>query len=356
MMSDEISKKDQAFLLQFLQDKGFSVGPEDLDVLHGDGSDRRFYRVNIPRKMVAVFPSPVHPQRKEEARATYTIGCHLHDLGIATPEVIGHERDSGLVLLEDVGDVHLQSRIRAGSSKEEKIDLYFKAVDALLAFQVDGVVGFDTRCCWDTQRYDYDLMITRESDYFLQALCKDYAGHGFAESAVRQECAAIALRASKEPADFLLHRDYQSRNLMVQDGEIRIIDFQSARLGPLGYDLASLLFDPYVQLSQSERETIYNYYVTQASRRVQFAGDGFNEGYLFLAVQRVMQMLGAFAFLTQQKGKVFFEPFILPSLRNLHDLLKQLENRFPLLATLAQDVYEDIKESQRCSLSHVELN
>jgi aminoglycoside/choline kinase family phosphotransferase len=356
MMNDEIVKKDQNFLHRFLQEKGFAVDLDGLSVLQGDGSDRRFYRIKNPRKMVAIFPSLVHPKKQEEARATYTIGYHLHDLGVAVPEVIEHDRKTGLVLLEDVGDVHLQTRILASAYKEEKEALYCKAVDALLVFQVDGVVGFDTRCCWDTSKYDYNLMITRESDYFLEALCKNNAGHVFDETAVRKECMGIALRASQEPADFLLHRDYQSRNLMVQDDEIRIIDYQSARLGPLAYDLASLLFDPYVQLSQLERETIYNYYVTQASLRVKFDCDVFYEGYLFLALQRVLQMLGAFGFLSQQKGKTFFEPFILPALRNLYYLLMQRENRLPLLSTLTHDVYEDIKESQRFSSSHIELN
>ncbi len=340
----DVVKDDQLFLLGFLQSKGFKVGPGDLEILHGDGSDRRFYRVLRPEKMVAIFPSLVHPKRKEEARATYLIGYHLYDLGVAIPQVIDHHRGAGLVLLEDVGDEHLQTRARQCANSRERESLYYKAVDALLTFQVDGVEGFDLRSCWDSPRYDYELMITRESDYFLQALCKDYVGQTFDEVGVKQECRAIALRASREPADFLLHRDYQSRNLLVYHDEIRIIDFQGARLGPLGYDLASLLFDPYVQLSAPERETIYEYYVKEASLRVQLNSETFKEGYLTLAVQRVLQMLGAFGFLTGQKGKAFFEPFILPALDNLRNLLPQLGSECPLLMTLVDDVQQSLNE------------
>jgi aminoglycoside/choline kinase family phosphotransferase len=349
MMFDDIVRKDQLFLLQFLQKKGFDAGLEDFEVLHGDGSDRRFYRVLRPQKMVAVFPSLVHPKRKEEAQSTYMIGCHLYDLGIAVPGIIGHQRDAGLVLLEDLGDEHLQTRILGTENRQVKIRLYQKAVDALLAFQIDGVKDFDIRCCWDSPKYDYELMVTRESDYFLQALCKEYAGQIFNEAGVKKECMAIALRAGREPADFLLHRDYQSRNLLVYKDEIRIIDFQGARLGPLAYDLASLLFDPYVQFSPQERETIFEYYVTQASLRLDLDRKLFTEGYQYLAVQRVLQMLGAFAFLTVHQGKRFFESFIEPALVNLYSLVQQLPCETPLLLRLIADVQKDIKDCNRFS-------
>lgn len=350
MNSAEVVKKDQRFLIQFLQDKGIAARCDDLEVLNGDGSDRRFYRVLVPEKIVAVFPSLVHPKRMEEARSTYMIGYHLHDLGVAIPEVLGHDRDTGLVLLADMGGVHLQQRVVSNIDSDSKNTLYSKAVDVLLDFQIDGACGFDVRCCWDTPKYDYDLMITRESDYFIQALCKEYAGQVFDEPAIKKECQAIARRASREPADFLLHRDYQSRNLMVYSDEIRIIDFQGARFGPLAYDLASLLFDPYVQLSVRERETIYEYYVRQASLRVTLDKKSFKEGYQFLAVQRVLQMLGAFGFLTVHKGKPFFEPFILPALDSLRHLLKQLSIECPLLLKLVDQVQGAIHDCHHFAL------
>ena len=351
MSSTEIVEKDQAFLLQFLRGTGLDVHVDDLEILHGDGSDRRFYRVLSPSKIVAVFPSLHHPKRKEEARATYMIGYHLHDLGVAIPEVLGHDRDTGLVLLADMGGNHLQQCVAGCTDSTSKETLYCKAVDVLLDFQIDGAQGFDVRCCWDTPAYDFDLMITRESDYFIQALCRDYAGQIVDNPEVKKECQGIARRASREPADFLLHRDYQSRNLMVQDGEVRIIDFQGARLGPLAYDLASLLFDPYVNLSAPERETIYEYYVRQASLRVNIDQKSFQEGYQFLAVQRVLQMLGAFGFLTVHKGKSFFEPFILPALVNLRYLLKQLSADCPLLLALVDKVEDAIHDCQHFTLS-----
>ncbi len=344
MNSHDIVHNDHLFLREFLQAEGWDISLADLETLHGDGSDRRFYRVGGTERGVAVFPSLTHPKRMAEARSTYLIGYHLSDLGVAIPKVITHHRDTGLVILEDVGDIHLQAKVRDCQNFEEKTALYHGVVDALLTFQIDGVRGFDVRSCWDSPRYDYELMVTRESDYFLRAFCKDYAGRSFDEPRIKKECMAIAHMACREPATFLLHRDYQSRNLMVYDDEIRIIDFQGARLGPLAYDLASLLFDPYVNLSPSERETIFEYYVKRASSRLSLDVDSFKHGYMYLAVQRVMQMLGAFGFLTLHKGKPFFEPFILPALGNLNLLLTQLPCKYPLLLALVSDVQKSIRE------------
>lgn len=348
-MSADIEQKDQLFLHHFLRDSGLGGGIDHIEMLHGDGSDRRFYRIVGTLGMVAVFPSLTHPQGAGEARATYLIGYHLHDLGVAVPKVLGHHRQEGMVLFEDVGDEHLQARALSCRSEQERGQLYFKAVDALLTFQIDGVVGFDTRSCYDTPKFDYELMVQRESDYFLHALCRDYVGRDFDTVAVKKECMAIARRASLAPVDFLLHRDYQSRNLMVMDQAIRIIDFQGARLGPLGYDLASLLFDPYVGLLPHERETIFEYYVKEASLRVTLDRDHFRESYGFLAVQRVLQMLGAFGFLTMHRGKAFFEPFILPSLDNLRGLMAQLPDDYPFLLELIVAVQEDIQECRHFS-------
>jgi aminoglycoside/choline kinase family phosphotransferase len=349
MRFSETVEHDHAVLLPFLHDQGFTIGVDALETLHGDGSDRRFYRVHHAQGLVAVFPSLTHPKRMQEARSTYMIGYHLYDLGVATPKIIGHLRDAGLVLMDDVGSTHLQAQVLKCRSSAEKTDLYLKAVTVLLTFQIDGVQGFDARSCWDTPKYDYELMVTRESDYFLKAFCREYAGVHFDEPGLKKECMAIAYNASREPAGFLLHRDFQSRNLMVHHNEIRIIDFQGARFGPLAYDLASLLYDPYVQLSPLERETIFEYYVKEARSRVSLDADRFKIGYVYLALQRVLQMLGAFGFLTIHKGKVFFEPFIQPALENLRSLLMQLPGEYPLLSSLTKELLEELDECRSFS-------
>lgn len=245
-----------------------------------------------------------------------------------------------------MGDVHLHSLVVGRQSFTEVQPYYFQAVDGLLKLQVDGVKGFDSRCCWDTPKYDMELMLQRESGYFLQVFCKEYLGKIVDEHGLNQEFVELARRAARERSDFLLHRDFQSRNLMVHEGKVRIIDFQGARLGPLAYDLASLLIDPYASLSSEEQKVVLDYYVEQAAGLMSdFAPVQFLRGYNFLALQRNLQILGAFAFLSQQKGKIFFEQYIMPAALSLLQRLHDVDDRFPRLTSLVEEICGDLHEA-----------
>ena len=340
-------ESDQELLLALLAELAIDADADHIRPLAGDGSDRRFYRVRGGSPCVAVFPSCVHPQAMAEARSCYTIACHLADLGVPVPKVLGHDRGHCIILFEDLGDVHLHSLAAARHSFAEVHPLYRQAIDGLLKFQIEGVKGFDSRCCWDTPRYDMELMLQRESGYFLQAFCKDYLGKSVDEQGLNHEFVQLARCAAGERSDFLLHRDFQSRNLMVHEGKVRIIDFQGARLGPLAYDLASLLIDPYASLSSDEQEMLFNYYIKQAGRLlVDFDPDQFRRGYICLALQRNLQILGAFAFLSQQKGKIFFEKYIMPAAFSLQQRLHHdVDDRFPGLTALVKEICGDLHEA-----------
>jgi aminoglycoside/choline kinase family phosphotransferase len=186
-------------------------------------------------------------------------------------------------------------------------------------------------------------MLEKESGYFLQAFCKDLLGIDSIPSGLNDEFTLLAGRASRQPAVYFLHRDFQSRNVMITDGDIRIIDFQGGRLGPLGYDLASLLIDPYVQLPEQVQQDLLEYYAEQLCS---YGLDdlAFLKGYPSLALQRNLQILGAFAFLGFQRQKNFFRQFIQPALLSLHNRLAQPDAKdYPHLRQLTDTIMEKHK-------------
>jgi aminoglycoside/choline kinase family phosphotransferase len=128
---------------------------------------------------------------------------------------------------------------------------------------------------------------------------------------------------------------------MVRDGGLGLIDFQGGRLGPLQYDLASLLLDPYVELDQATQAKLFSYYVGRVQGRVTLDPAGFREQYAFIALHRAMQILGAFAFLTKQRGLAFFQAYIPPAVRGLRTLLS--DARFASYKKLKRVVFEEIK-------------
>ncbi len=326
------------------------VGEELVAVesMAADGSERRFHRCRSASGVTRLLVLPARPDEQglAEAAAAAAIGRHLWQAGVPVPRIDGFDPASGALLLEDLGSQLLHGRLQAQPAAAEVVALYRRAIAALLRLQITARPGFPVEACWDTPRYDRPLMLKRESGYFYRALGQDGLGWGPLPAELAAEFALLAELAAAEPADFVLHRDYQCRNLMLQRDEIRIIDFQGARLGPLAYDLAALLNDPYAALPQALRAELLQYYLQQAAALLpEFDREGFRRGWYLLALQRNLQILGAFAYLSNRRGKNFFQNYLLPAARQLVILLAEMPqgDRFPRLRTLALNLPDQIK-------------
>lgn len=336
----ELPEPQQRAVCSLLAREGLG-GAEMVAPLRGDGSDRRFLRIRAGgQSLIAVLPSPTHPGALAEAQAVWQIGRHLWGRKVPVPELFGFDPGTGIVLCEDLGDHQLHGLLlEAKTELPRVVGLCRQAVELLLHMQLEGAVGLQTKWCWDTPSYDRELMLTRESGYFWQACCRDLLGLAEMPPGLAEDFRHLAELATAQPGGFFLHRDFQSRNLLSAAGRLRVLDFQGGRLGPLGYDLASFLNDPYIDLPQAVRAELFDYYLELlAARRPQLA-EGFREGYAWLAVQRNLQILGAFAFLTQVKGKGFFRSYLYPAAVNLQRLLEPpVARHLPILSALASEL------------------
>lgn len=327
--------------MRLLAKNGFSPAAGQLVKMAGDGSDRCFYRfASGPLSLLAILPGENQDKGLAEARAAYGIGTHFFAHGAAVPRIYGFAEECGLILCEDLGDTKLHDLVLAKGVEAPEVDTcYRQALTALAHLQTETRQGFEPEWCWDTHRYDRALMLARESGYFRQALCEDFLGMAALPPGLEREFILLAERAEREPADFILHRDFQSRNLMLHEGKVRIIDFQGARLGPLGYDLASLLIDPYAGLPQTRQDALLAFYLEALAAHIPLDRGRFIEGYYYMALQRNLQILGAFAFLAKKRGKSFFRQFIKPAAFTLHQRLAAPQGRdFLLLRIVTEQV------------------
>lgn len=306
--------------------------------LLGDGSSRRFIRVFSDEApcCLAVVPGSASAGDNAEFRSSVAIGRHLHRKGIPVPEVLGADSAHRLILFEDLGDQRLHSLL---ASEDDRVRrrLYRMVIDALVRMQVDGAEGFDQHWCCDTETYDQGVMTERESGYFYQSFWKDTL---FQEevAGLQEEFEELARRAMAYFEPLFLHRDFQSRNIMIKNDQVRIIDFQSGRIGPPGYDIASLLTDPYVNLSARLQEELLDYYLDRMGSLVGVDKESIEKSYPYLAVQRNLQIIGAFAYLSGRKRKVFFSQFLLPSLIMLQNRLADpLFGEFAMMRQTAAD-------------------
>lgn len=309
--------------------------------IDSDGSTRKFWRVTKNATPLCLIAAPAGTGRAElaESRSAWEIGRHLRKNNIPVPELFGWDKKSGVLLFEDLGDLRLHDIV----AQEKNIQIqpgdsvvasYHSAIVHLAAMQCRGAEGFDESWCWDSGCYDISLMVEKESGYFLRAFWQGLLGHD-CDDGVMVELRDIAGLAAEAPPDFFLHRDFQSRNIMLKDGSVRFIDFQGGRLGPLGYDLASLLIDPYSRLPLWLQEDLVDFYLKTIQGHVAVNEAEFRKQYMLLAFQRNMQIIGAFSFLYKIRQKQFFVDFIKPSLVSLKNRLEEpLFQNYPLIRTM----------------------
>ncbi|WP_459945900.1 aminoglycoside phosphotransferase family protein [Desulfocastanea catecholica] len=334
---------------EMLAEKGMLTSSEMQPLVTGascrkidsDGSTRRFWRMqrdNAPFCLIAA-PAATSPAELAESRSAWKIGSHLHQKGVPVPQLFGWDNATGVLLFEDLGDIRLHDLVAkknrtSTEPRDSAIDFYRSALEHLAVMQCRGAEGFDPSWCWDNCQYDYQLMIEKESGYFLRAFWQGLLGHEV-DAGVEDELQDIARRAGEAPAGYFLHRDFQSRNIMIKEGAVRFIDFQGGRLGPLGYDLASLLIDPYSRLSLSLQEELLTHYLQAIHGYATIEEAVFKRQFSLLALQRNMQIVGAFSFLSQVRQKVFFLNFIQPSLVSLKNRLEEpLFKDYTLLRTM----------------------
>ena len=308
--------------------------------LPGDGSDRQWYRLRSGKTRMIVVDHGIKPSEGNcEAEAFVAIGQHLHRKGLPVPQIYLEDPFAGLVFMEDLGSENYQARVRKTTRSSAIEQDYRRVIDTLLAMAFDGGEDFDPHWTYQTRRYDRAVVLQNECRYFVRAFLNDYLGMETDGEALASEFNRLAdAIMTARPVGFM-HRDFQSRNIMVMKDRFYLIDFQGGRIGPPHYDLASLLIDPYVDLPFAMRETLLVYFSEQlAQRSPGIPAAEIQKTYRYCALARNLQILGAYGFLTRRKGKPHFSHYIPAAVRSLQQTLSHFERRaFPILSILAKD-------------------
>ncbi len=308
-----------------------------------DGSDRRFFRLRRGDATCICLYHPKPPGTPvTENDSYYLIGRHLRQQGLPVPEILTYCREEGWFLLEDLGDMSLHEAHHQGD-RATVLELYRQAVELLVDLQWAGTRDFDPGWCFDTRFYDAELVYTRECRYFQTAFLQGYLGWQQLPAELERDFALLLDRALASEEQVFLHRDFQSRNLLVYQGRLWLIDFQGARLGPPQYDLAALLLDPYVQLPPDRQEDLLDAYLSRRQRHGALDSLAWRQRYQYVALCRNLQILGAYGFLSRQKGKPFFQQFIPAACLSLIRQLDALPtDELPTLRGIAWQAWEQI--------------
>ena len=285
----------------------------ELSPLKGRGSDRTFFRLRWSRDGSAILVR-YDPKRVEN---TYyaDIATFLRDIDVPVPRFIHHDSTRCLIVMEDLGHTDLWS-LRE-NPWEVRRSLYQKTLTVAHRLHSFPERHFPSSRVRLMEGFDPDLY-RWERDYFRDHLVRDVCGINLEPSFERELEAELSSLAERLMATkrSLVHRDLQSQNVMVRNGEPFFIDFQGMRFGSFFYDLGSLLCDPYVILSDSERYELLSFYYELSKLEIDLAA--FQNTFWEASAQRLMQALGAYGFLGLKKELKTYLNHIPAGLRSLH--------------------------------------
>ena len=296
---------------QYLEE--LSLAPRVFQVvpLTGDASDRRYFRVLLkgePSIVLALHSGPID----YKTMTFVSVARLLSHVPLPAPTILHHSDALGILGLQDLGDVTLQAHLGA-ATPDEHAALYRQAVTFVAELQRRG--GALESPEYPPYKVAFDVeKLTWELEYFTKHYLVAYRGATFSAAdreALHREWAPIVEELAAEPR-VLCHRDYHSRNLMLHEGALYIIDFQDARMGPDTYDLVSLLRDSYVDLTSSQVDELIAFFraLKGTARGTATESLEFRRRFDLMALQRNVKALGTFGYMTTARGNPVYIQYI----------------------------------------------
>ena len=326
----------QARIDQYLSESGLAARKSKVVALTGDASTRRYFRVipgDGPSIVLALHEGPI-----DVATLPFVaVARLLARMPLPVPDIVGHAEGLGVLALEDLGDVTLQSHVGAASPSEHEA-LYRQAVAFIGVLQARGAALLTPADLPSQLAFDVEKL-TWEMDYFVKHFLEGYRGASLTPGeriALSREWSFMVEELASEPR-VLCHRDYHSRNLMVSSGQLYMIDFQDARMGPDTYDLASLLRDSYVDITEGELESLIAHFLA-----VKGSADivGFRRRFDLMALQRNLKALGTFGYQAAARRNPIYIQYIPRTLRYVRDNLEKYPRFGRLHEVLAAHIDE----------------
>ncbi|HEY5744026.1 MAG TPA: phosphotransferase [Terrimicrobiaceae bacterium] len=299
--------------------------------LEKGGSERKFYRVCAGEENPVILVK--YSSQKEENRHYVEIAKFLADSNINVPAIFFHDPSEGLIWMQDLGEEDLWSW--RDSPWARRRTLYESALFQAAKLHVIATRKLSASGLRLEREFSEQLYLW-EQQYFFDNCLRAHFGLNEAEVRRYAQLPAmrdIAARLASLPR-VLVHRDFQSQNVLIREDEAWLIDFQGMRPGLPQYDVASLLYDPYVDLTGSERDMLLEFYKLAAQCCGGERTPDFDETYYFCALQRLMQALGAYGFLGLQKERPDFLAHIPTARRSLREVAARIDGLDEFVALL----------------------
>lgn len=322
------------FRIDLSESELFNIQKDGKYLIGTGGSDRKYFRMKKDGK-TSVLMECADGDPDFHRQIEYTRFFQRHSVPV--PELIEVMAGDMKAVFEDLGDLSLYSWLKCLRKEKRIEEMYKKVIDMLVIIHSIPEEKIAECPMLQERRFGYEDFIW-ESDYFIERFVKGIKKiEPRDHSALNNELRSLASESDSFQRT-IMHRDFQSQNIMITSGgRPRFIDYQGARIGPPAYDLASLLWDPYYRLESDTRERLLDHYISKM-RDVQAGklnSEYFERSLLLSRIQRHMQALGAYGFLSNVKGKKYFLKYVPEGVRLLQGDLTEAKDEYPELYELA---------------------
>ena len=299
-----------------------NIQPSNIIKLPKSGGDRIYYRVfyNEDGKInsvIATYSSNIKENK-------FFIYCteHFKKKQLAVPVIYAINEDYSIYIQQDLGTESLLSVLLKKGKTAEVLNLYKKSFEALSQLQIKGSEGFDFKKCLIAENFDEQQVLNDLNYfkyYFVDLLKIDYN-----KSILSLEFKKIASILGNAPYKYFMFRDFQGRNIIVNNDEVNFIDYQGGMKGPLAYDLASILWQAKAELPDEWKDDLFNFYFECIKKELpEINKKEFIESYNNFTFLRILQVLGAYGFRGLIEKKTHFLSSISGGLINL----KSIQNK-----------------------------
>jgi NDP-sugar pyrophosphorylase family protein/aminoglycoside/choline kinase family phosphotransferase len=320
-----------------LKESDLFAASENNAVLIGTGgSDRHYFRVKMDSGSAVRMQCPKDdPDFQRHIAYTH----FFQKNSIPVPAILEADSDNKTALFEDVGDLSLYSWLKCPREQDRIAEIYRRVLDSAVLIHTTATEQRAECPLLQDRIFDYDHL-RWETHYFIERFAEGIRNSKIDKaSELEEELHKLAIKTDSFHKT-IIHRDFQSQNIMIGKGNVpRLLDYQGARIGPPAYDVASILWDPYYRLEQNMRGQLLHHYIMRMAGSAQWFNEQvFRESLLPCRLQRHMQALGAYGFLSRVKGKNYFLNHIPEGLRLLREDLSEANNEYPVLDKLVKKV------------------
>jgi len=312
-------------VLKKLFEQHFRSSATHIKPLQGDlgGSGRKIIRLANEKASAIGVQYGV----REENVAFLEFSRHFRRHGLPVPEIYGEDLDQNVYLEEDLGDTTLFEFLSENRNGEnippQVIEAYRKVAGTLPRFQIEAGRDLNYTICYPRDSFDHQS-ITWDLNYFKYYFLR-LAGIPFNEQALENDFGRLTDFLLSAPRDYFLYRDFQSRNVMLRDGQPFFVDYQGGRKGALQYDIASLLYDAKADLPLELRQQLLEHYLDTLAGFIPLDREAFLRHFYAYVYVRIMQALGAYGFRGFYERKAHFLQSVPFALKNVRWLLHNAE-------------------------------